>query len=102
MITVYSVRRHHFGMYQQTEGDTIDWMETVRDYTDYVQAKNGYLTLLTEEDEEYEQVRQALGCIQGPGKGTLIGWKDEQGEVWLELVCPQTKEQPHDSNLQSR
>lgn len=89
-VTVYCVKPHHagFGMYQRAvEGVTYGGMESLDDYVTYVNSVNESLRLLTEDDEEYGQVKDADGKTYDQGGGKIIGWKDREGNVTLELIC---------------
>lgn len=89
MITVYCIRPADggFGEFQK-QGDCVRYpeLETLDDYTGLMQREASEVTLLGEEDEDFAQVEDADGHIYGQNDGTVIGWKDPQGYVSLELV----------------
>lgn len=91
MVTVFTVRPHHagFGMFDcDCEGVQVEGCDTVRDYTDYVVGENCRLSLVHEEDEDYEKVADADGRIYNQSGGVLVGWRDRQtGDISMELVC---------------
>lgn len=90
MITVYGIRPHHagFGTYQRdAEGQTFEGLGTAGEYVDHVRGQNLGVVPLAEEDEEYERVKDADGKVYDQNGGTVIGWKDRDGAVMLELVC---------------
>lgn len=86
---VYGVKPHHsgFGMFQRSvEKTTYPGWDSVSDYVSHVIGENHLLRPITEGDEEYKQVGDADGKIYDQGNGTVIGWKDRDGNVSFELV----------------
>jgi len=89
MVTVYSIRRHHagFGMFKRDcEGQEFPGLETVDDYVSWVRQEDTGLEPVAEGDEGYDKVRAADGATYDQNGGTILGWRDRDGYVGLEVV----------------
>jgi hypothetical protein len=81
---VYNVKDDKFGNYQQGQGIILDDFNNVKEYTDYVQAKQN-VHLVTPEMEEYKHVTEVNKQLGN----TVIGWLHPSGRISLELVKEQ-------------
>lgn len=88
MITVYQVKpaSSGFGMYERgVDGVRYAEMDSVEDYINDV-LSNTALECVRIGDDDADSLRDADGKIYGQGDGVLIGWKDRDGSISMDLV----------------
>lgn len=88
MITVHGIRPASggFGDYDLQEGVEMPDMETTRDYIEFVMDQQSGVEPIGEGDEDFGEIDAADGHIHHQDGGKLIGWRDREGNVTVEVV----------------
>lgn len=88
MIEVYGVRPSAggFGEYVLTTGRQHYDLDTIQDYLDFVASEPDDVDLIRIDDEDWREVEGMRERIHDRDDGKLVGWRDQDGDVIIEVV----------------